>query len=1755
MFVWQVILMEALFFVVLGWGILTLLGHGTWVLIRGIFRVLASVSPQTTASTQTTASPQTTASHRTATGTPRNNSPSSAPDPQRDLKAFSRMVDALTSTEELSSDQAERLKEKAGSFVQQIGSGTQPTSQPKPRSAAQTPTARGAPASQALLQNAGTMEAPPIWNPEASPLITTEVSHRRGLADVMAGFLEQHNIRWGELIAGMLIVLCSIGLVLSLWSTLTAAHRIVPAVVFMSADAAIFAAGLYTMRRWKLRHTSRAVLIIATLLVPLCVLAGLAAAGANANATSVSLTDPVTLGVMGIATIGCGWLLWQASLALVGWGGALALTSSVVASSLSLAMLPVAGRWLGAHAGWMVLIPSLITAIALVAQRKSKLGQSKNGRSRNLKPLKGRRSWKNHWLHLGIAVGSLASVVVYAAFFFREADDSVWLQIAIATVPTWVAIAMVEATHCFDVKQNASWTGGHRATKHLIASVLVFIALGAIAAILPAAIGSLPWLWTHAIAVSMSAVLFSVLRRRFDQVLLAIIPITLVAMATSPVWMSGQIWDDVVLHRTVLSGEPMLVAVAMLIVGVVLKSVFGRQDTSTRLWNDLWGMISVAVFGLGTLWRSAGIIAGPIERALSDSANPDVSGIPLSFLAVPAMSTWTLALHLAGLIGLVLIGYRARRDESTETGDRIWIGLVSIGMLFIAVVAATRLTESADERLIAMVSLAAGGLAGLHWWMRLRSLVIGAAGLVGGGSLVLLGTSWLPAVMDHVSPDRSVVASLAAWWIVSAIGLMRSTTKWQPILSTVLFALTAAMVTPAIRWTSPIVWFQASALGSLAWIVIGEFSGRWSAGHSPRPAGGLTTFQSYGAFDLAVAWVRIVGVVSAVMVLVGIGTQASWTIWWSLPLGGLMTLAALVTFAVGSQRDWRWPLPFLLPIMGGHLACFAAMFGWISRDEVMTVVLVCGWIGSLGSAVSIWWRHSIAHSWHVVGQTCVLIGSVFWVSTPTRLLSLASGRWWASNALTLLAVSGLVIAAVALMRFTSRILSRGLGWLVMFAGAYLIGIELIGHRFHSTSLTWMMAWLGGCIVLWRSDRLRVNRSTTDDPVATDRPATWGSRADTEATALMLPMLGLTSLSVLIESSGRWVSAWDNTVTQGVLQCGIAALAGASAWMCRDAASGSADDGESRSRWLYCVWLIVGSIATGCTLAAAAGGAEWGTRWIVLSLSASSALVAGVWCLPRRGHSAIESAIERVTIGCTFLGTFIALAFSVGHERIGELAPSVDGSSMLAIWTRLSVLGIGVLAWGMFSLSEQTQPADGPSASRRRHLCVGIGLWAIALIAVLGSGSLLRDESIAQALPFLVATMRLLIASVVTIGLLLLAIPKLLEGPFVDRWQSALRRGGKIAGATAVGSLVVMLVFEWTLRQRDLGIEGLPMPVVVVVTLILGSFALMAGGLAVLSGPALGNDRKPNWLLLGDRERTGLLYVAQVVAGLTWLHFYLCRGSSAYLGLRQIWPYVVMGIAFASVGMAQWALRRKDTVLFDTMKRTAMFLPLIPVIGFWLSGAYAMMLNELDWSWTFYRGTTSYQGLLIVGAIYYGIMSLLWKNGFPRVATVVLANAGLWVMLTQTPGWGFLSHPQAWLIPPAACVLLIAHLQRDSLEPQIGSAIRYAATLMIYLSSTADILLSEIGTSLWGPMILVGLSLAGMAAGVALRVKPFLYLGTIFTFLGIMSMVWHAGQAIDAVWPWWVFGITTGLILLSVLAGIEKHQDQLRKWTDQLAAWK
>ena len=95
---------------------------------------------------------------------------------------------------------------------------------------------------------------------------------RKPFAEVLAAFMEQSNIRWGEIIGGLLIIGCSTALVISLWAQISRVP-VMKFLIFTTVTAALFGVGFYTEHHWKLPTTSRGILTIATLLVPLNFLA------------------------------------------------------------------------------------------------------------------------------------------------------------------------------------------------------------------------------------------------------------------------------------------------------------------------------------------------------------------------------------------------------------------------------------------------------------------------------------------------------------------------------------------------------------------------------------------------------------------------------------------------------------------------------------------------------------------------------------------------------------------------------------------------------------------------------------------------------------------------------------------------------------------------------------------------------------------------------------------------------------------------------------------------------------------------------------------------------------------------------------------------------------------------------------------------------------------------------------------------------------------------------------------------------------------------------------------------------------------------------------------------------------------------------------------------------------------------------------------------------------------------------------------
>jgi hypothetical protein len=444
---------------------------------------------------------------------------------------------------------------------------------------------------------------------------------------------------------------------------------------------------------------------------------------------------------------------------------------------------------------------------------------------------------------------------------------------------------------------------------------------------------------------------------------------------------------------------------------------------------------------------------------------------------------------------------------------------------------------------------------------------------------------------------------------------------------------------------------------------------------------------------------------------------------------------------------------------------------------------------------------------------------------------------------------------------------------------------------------------------------------------------------------------------------------------------------------------------------------------------------------------------------------------------------------------------------------IAALGPAVCAWGILCLAQE----------RRQSTFQLAALLMAGLSAVyLAWAQITPDHTTAL---WMTRVFRLVMVLAALTFLYGLALPQWLLTS--GSWHDATRKAGYIAGSAAIVAFVATLALEVALFRPGVNTIAVNDAQVIAVAVVL--LFLIAGliSLALLPG------RDP--LLLSETNRQAYVYGAQVIAALLFAHLYVCRPLWFDSVLRPYWPFIVMGLAFIGVGSGELFRRWNIRVLAEPLERSGALLPILPVIGMWALGR-----------------SDEAQILLVVGLLYLAL-SFTRKSWPAMVAAALAGNGALWALLLDYE-FNFAGHPQFWLIPPALSALLASHINRHRLRPDVLTAIRYAATVVIYVSSTSEIFLRGIGDSLWPPMVLLVLAVAGTLAGIALRVRAFLFLGTAFTLLALIAMIAHAARAIEHVWPWWVFGISVGIAILILFGIFEKKRPEVLALISRLKAW-
>jgi hypothetical protein len=248
-----------------------------------------------------------------------------------------------------------------------------------------------------------------------------------------------------------------------------------------------------------------------------------------------------------------------------------------------------------------------------------------------------------------------------------------------------------------------------------------------------------------------------------------------------------------------------------------------------------------------------------------------------------------------------------------------------------------------------------------------------------------------------------------------------------------------------------------------------------------------------------------------------------------------------------------------------------------------------------------------------------------------------------------------------------------------------------------------------------------------------------------------------------------------------------------------------------------------------------------------------------------------------------------------------------------------------------------------------------------------------------------------------------------------------------------------------------------------------------------------------------------------------------------LGIREYWPYIAMAVAFGGVGLSNLLKRRQLTVLSEPLQNTMTVLPMAAAL------ATLGMASKADVAM-----------VMLLAGLVYGSLTLTRPSIGMGLLSLLFGNVALWFFFHKFPDFSIVHHPQLWLIPPALSTLVVSRIEKDRLGATNCKALQFLSLAVIYVSSTSEVFIYGLGETLWSPMILALLALAGMLAGMMFKSRESLGLGVLFLLIAVAAMVANAHRRLNHVWPWWAFGITLGIIILVVFGLLEKRRNQQRQ---------
>ena len=184
------------------------------------------------------------------------------------------------------------------------------------------------------------------------------------------------------------------------------------------------------------------------------------------------------------------------------------------------------------------------------------------------------------------------------------------------------------------------------------------------------------------------------------------------------------------------------------------------------------------------------------------------------------------------------------------------------------------------------------------------------------------------------------------------------------------------------------------------------------------------------------------------------------------------------------------------------------------------------------------------------------------------------------------------------------------------------------------------------------------------------------------------------------------------------------------------------------------------------------------------------------------------------------------------------------------------------------------------------------------------------------------------------------------------------------------------------------------------------------------------------LALSLQGRMGYVYAAQAVTAMLLMHLFFTMPFLFRLGIKDYWPFIVLAVSLAGVGLAGWLDKKNLKVLGEPILNTATILPAAVALAIWAvdSKADHAMVT------------------LVVGLVYL-MISYTHRSLVAGLAGILFGNLALWLFYDKFEGFSFLEHPQLWLIPPAISVLIAAQISKHRISQSQLALIRYILSLI------------------------------------------------------------------------------------------------------------